>query len=244
MPPIDVKIPTNRKAAGKADAPNEPFKRVIASCTRAMSRHPELEISFAADKPSLTRGPDGAKARLPEPPRKPSPREAAILRGLADSMALRLACHDESVHRKFAPQNQAARSLFDAVEQARVEAIGARRMEGVASNLTAMLDDRFHRSPHAEATDRSEAPLEDAVAMMVRERLTGLAPPPGAKRIVDLWRPVIESKAGGALDRLDGALLDQRAFARSVHKLLASLDMASDSDADSQDEDGEADEDS
>ena len=243
MPPIDVK-PTNRKPAGKAEAANEPFKRAIASCARAMSRHPELEIAFAADKPSLITGPDGSKARLPEPPRKPNPREAAILRGLADSMSLRLACHDEAVHRKFAPNNQAARALFDAVEQARVEAIGARRMEGVASNLTAMLDDRFHRSPHAEATDRSEAPLEDAVAMMVRERLTGLSPPPGAKRIVDLWRPLIEGKAGGALDKLDAALLDQRAFARSVHKLLASLDMASDSDADSEDEDGEADEDS
>jgi len=243
MPPIDVK-PTNRKPPSKSEAANEPFKRAIASCARAMSRHPELEIAFAADKPSLITGPDGSKARLPEPPRKPNPREAAILRGLADSMALRLACHDEGVHRKFAPNNQAARALFDAVEQARVEAIGARRMEGVASNLTAMLDDRFHRSPHAEATDRNEAPLEDAVAMMVRERLTGLGPPPGARRIVDLWRPVIESKARGALDRLDSTLLDQRAFARSVHKLLASLDMASDSDADSEDEEGEADEDS
>jgi len=240
MPPVDVK-PTNRKPAGKTEAANEPFKRAIASCARAMSRHPELEIAFAADKPSLTTGPDGSKARLPEPPRKPNLREAAILRGLADSMALRLACHDERVHRKFAPQNQAARSLFDAVEQARVEAIGARRMEGVASNLTAMLDDRFHRSPHTEATDRNEAPLEDAVAMIVRERLTGLAPPPGAKRIVDLWRTVVESKAGSALDKLDAALLDQRAFARSVHKLLASLDMASDSDADSEDEEGESD---
>src|SRR5471030_328279 len=189
MPPVDIKAPTNRKPAGKADAPNEPFKRAIASCTRAMSRRPELEISFAADKPALTSGVDGAKARLPEPPRKPNPREAAILRGLADSMALRLACHDEAVHRKFAPQNQAARSLFDAVEQARVEAIGSRRMEGVAANLTAMLDDRFHRSPHAEAADRAEAPLEDAVAMLVRERLTGLQPPAAAQRIVDLWRP-------------------------------------------------------
>ena len=96
-----------------------------------MSRHPELEVAFSADKPALVGGPDGAKARLPEPPRKPNPREAAILRGLADSMALRLACHNEAVHRRHAPQNPAARALFDAVEQARVEAIGARRMEGV-----------------------------------------------------------------------------------------------------------------
>src|SRR5271166_570818 len=140
MSTVDVK-PTNRKPVTKADAPNEPFKRSLASCTRALARHPELEIAYSTDKPALITGPEGAKARLPEPPRKPNLREAAIIRGLADSLALRLACHNDAIHRRHAPQNAAARSLFDAVEQARVEAIGARRMEGVASNLTAMLDD-------------------------------------------------------------------------------------------------------
>jgi cobaltochelatase CobT len=231
MATVDVK-PSNRKPLGKAEAPSEPFKRALASCTRAMARHPELEIAFTADKPALVSGPEGARARLPEPPRKPNPREAAILRGLADSMALRLACHSEAIHRRNAPLNPAARALFDAVEQARVEAIGARRMEGVASNITAMLDDRYHRSAFAEARDRDEAPLEDAVAMLVRERLTGLKPPAGASRFVELWRPYVESKAGAELDKLDGAILDQRAFAKSVHRLLASLDMASESEAD------------
>ena len=241
MSTVDVK-PTNRKPGAKPEAVNEPFKRALASCTRAMSRHPELEITFAADKPALVAGPDGAKARLPEPPRKPNPREAAILRGLADSMALRLACHSDAIHRRHSPQNPAARALFDSVEQARVEAIGSRRMEGVASNLTAMLDDRYHRSPAAEARDRDEAPLEDAVAMMVRERLTGLKPPGGAQRLVDLWRPYVEAKAGAELDKLDGAMLDQRAFAKSVHRLLASLDMASESEADSDEKEDSSDE--
>jgi cobaltochelatase CobT len=241
MATVDVK-PSNRKPAGKAEAPNEPFKRAVASCTRAMARHPELEIAFAADKPALVSGPEGARARLPEPPRKPNPREAAILRGLADSMALRLACHNDAIHRRFAPINPAARTLFDAVEQARVESIGARRMEGVASNLTAMLDDRYHRSPFAEARDRDEAPLEDAVAMLVRERLTGLKPPSGASRLVELWRPVVEAKAGAELDKLGGAILDQRAFAKSVHRLLASLDMASESEADADESEEASDE--
>src|SRR3984957_19365768 len=243
MPPPDLRTSSNRKPPGKVEVGNEPFKRAVASCTRALARRPELEVTFAADKPTLLTGPEGAKARLPDPSRKPSPREAAILRGLADSMALRLACHDEAVHRRFAPQNQAARGLFDAVEQARVEAIGARRMEGVAANLTAMLDDRFHRGPYAEVTDRADAPLDEAVVMMVRERLTGLQPPAAAQRIVDLWRPFIEEKAGGELNRLDATILDQRAFARSIHKLLASLDMASDSQADADEEAGESGED-
>ncbi len=242
MATADVK-PTNRKPPAKADAPNEPFKRALASCTRAMARRPDLEIAFAPEKPSLVSGPDGARARLPDPPRKPSAREAAILRGLADSMALRLACHNDAIHRRNAPHNPAARALFDAAEQARVEAIGARRMEGVAANLTAMLDDRYHRSPHADARERADAPLEEAVAMLVRERLTGLAPPSGAARLVELWRPVIEGKAGAELDKLGGAIGDQRAFARSLHRLLASLDLPNDSEADADEDEESSDDD-
>jgi cobaltochelatase CobT len=238
MSTVDVK-PTNRKPAGKAESPNEPFKQALASCTRALARQPDLEVVFSADKPSLIASPEGAKARLSEPPRKPNPREAAIVRGLADSFALRLACHSDALHRRLAPQSPAARALFDAVEQARVEAIGSRRMEGVASNITAMLDDRYHRSPFAEARTREEAPLEDAVAMLARQRMTGLELPQGAARFVELWRPFIEEKAGADLDRLSDALLDQRAYARLVRKVLSSLGLAGESDSDAEESDDE-----
>src|SRR5208283_5858617 len=111
MPAIDVK-PTNRKPGAKPEAASEPFKRAVASCTRALARRPELEVTFSADKPGLVTGPEGAKARLPEPPRKANPREAAILRGVADSFALRLACHSDAVHRRHAPQSPPSRALL------------------------------------------------------------------------------------------------------------------------------------
>jgi cobaltochelatase CobT len=150
-------------------------------------------------------------------------------------MALKLACHDPAVHRRLAPQGPEARSLFDSVEQARVEAIGAKRMEGVASNLTAMLQDRYHRgAKYEDITERADAPLEDAVALMVRERLTGESPPPAAKKLVDLWRAEIEAKAGSELDRLDGKIDDQRAFARIMRDVLAHLDMAEAADFESE----------
>ena len=113
------------------EAPTEPFKRAVAGCMRAIARKPELEVSFAAERPGLA----GGKARLPEPPRKLTPQDAAIVRGHADSIALQLACHDPAVHRRLMPGGQQARAVFEAVEQARVEAIGARRMQGVAQNL-------------------------------------------------------------------------------------------------------------
>ncbi len=216
---------SNRKPPSKNEAPQEPFKRAVAGCMRAMSGVRELEVTYAAERPSLIGAGESAKARLPEPARKLTVAEAAIVRGHADSLALKLACHDANVHRRLTPQSQAARAIFDAVEQSRVESIGSRRMAGVSSNLTAMLEDRYHRGTYAEVSDRADAPLEDAVAMMVRERLTGLAPPQAAQKIVDLWRPIIEDRAGDELDRLSDSIEDQRAFGRAVHKLLHSLDM-------------------
>jgi cobaltochelatase CobT len=155
-------------------------------------------------------------------------------------MALRLACHDARTHKKLLPQQQNARAVFEAVEQARVEAIGSRRMEGVSSNLSAMLEDRYHRGTYAEFTDRADAPMEDAVALMVRERLTGLAPPKSAQKIVDLWRPIIESRAGEELGKLDASIENQLAFGRAIQKMLANLDLIDEAAID-QNETGEED---
>jgi len=221
------------------ESPTEPFKRAVTGCLRALARKPELEVGFAAERPGLV----GGKVRLPEPPRKLSKAEAAIVRGHADAVALRLACHDTAVHRRLQPAGQQARAVFEAVEQARVEAIGARRMNGVAQNLTAMLDDRIHRSKFDEITERSEAPIEEALSLLVRERLTGMAPPAAAKRLVDLWRPLIEDRAGQDLDRLDALIDDQRQFGDAVHDLLDALEMGDDRSSESDEEEEEGDED-
>ena len=232
---------SNRRPGQPAPAPNEPFKQAVATALRAMAQTREMEVTFAPDKPALVGHGEGARARLPEPPRKMGPQEAAVLRGHADAMALKLALHNASVHRKMAPSNEAGRAIFDAVEQARIEAIGAKRMLGVASNLTAKLEDHYHRGDYDEITDKADAPLEDAVAMLVRERLTGLKPPKPAEKIVDLWRDFIEKQAGKDLDKLAGTLENQQGFAKAVQQLLQSLDMAESSQFNDQDDDDNTD---
>jgi cobaltochelatase CobT len=218
------------------EAPNEPFKRAVTGCLRAIARKSDIEVAFAAERPGVA----GNKARLPEPPRKLNENDAAIVRGHADALALRLACHDRLVHRKLMPGGQQARAAFEAVEQARVEAIGAKRMMGVARNLNAMLDDKFHRGRYDEITDRADAPIEDALAMIVRERLTGATPPPAARRIVELWQPWIEQRAGRDLDRLGKLIENQRRFGDVVHDLLDALDMGDERSSQEEDEDSEA----
>src|SRR5947209_1632669 len=215
---------SNKSKPSSQHSPADPFNRTVVGCLRAIARQPELEVGFAAERPGMV----GGKARLPEPPRKLSAADVAIVRGHADSIALKLACHDPKVHRKLVPGGQQARAVFEAVEQARVEAIGARRMTGVANNLAAMLDDRFHRGKLDDVSDRADAPIEEALALIVRERLTGMSPPTAAAKLVDLWRPLIENRAGRELDRLERLIENQARFGDVVHDLLDSLDMGED----------------
>jgi cobaltochelatase CobT len=228
-------------AASRRDSPTEPFKLAVAGCMRAIAGDPQLEVAFSADRSSLA----GHKAHLPEPARRLSQTDVAITRGLGDAIALRIACHNARIHRRLAPEGEQARSIYDAVETARCEAIGARRMDGVRSNLSAMLEDKFGRAEFQDIGERADAPMAEAVALMVRERLTGEMPPNSARPIVDLWRDLIEDKAGADLDRLADSLDDQQRYGEAVRDILVSLDMAdelgpqSDSDEDEEGDDGE-----
>src|SRR5436305_3171260 len=105
---------SNKSKPSSKDSPADPFKRAVVGCLRAIARQPELEVSFAAERPGMA----GGKARLPEPPRKLTAADVAIVRGHADSIALRMACHDNAIHRRLLPGGQQARAVFEAVEQA------------------------------------------------------------------------------------------------------------------------------
>ncbi len=158
---------------------------------RAIAADGELEVTFANDKPALS----GNRARLPEFSKKPSAQEIAITRGLGDSMALRKACHDARVHNHLAPEGQKARAIYDAVEQARCEAIGSKAMLGVAENISVMLEDKYAKAKFADIRDKADAPLEEALAMVVREKLTASPWPPSAQNVVNLWRDFINERS-------------------------------------------------
>jgi cobaltochelatase CobT len=208
--------------AGEKEGPAGPFKRALALTMKTVALDPELQVTFGAEQPGLV----GHRARLPQLSRDLNRPEVAITRGLADSMSLRLANHRDDIHARYRPEGKAARAVFEAVEQARVEAIGANAMQGMRSNLTAMLSDRYQRRATQNTTDRKDAPLEEAVALIVRERLTGERPPRNAATLVELWRPWVEDKASGQLDSLVGRIADQVAFSRLSREIIAALDMA------------------
>jgi cobaltochelatase CobT len=210
--------------ATKPESPTEPFKRALAHAARSLAETPDLEVVFSGDGPSLV----GNRATLPHPPRDLSEREASRMRGMADQMALRLAHHDGATHARLRPVDPAGAAAFEAIEQARIEAIGSNALGGVRANLTVLLEGQVERKGLARMVDRTAVPLPDVLALLVRERLTGDAPPAGARAMVELVRAEIEQKAGGDLDRLTAAMDDQNAFARIARTILSDLDLGDD----------------
>ncbi|MFL6690331.1 MAG: cobaltochelatase subunit CobT [Alphaproteobacteria bacterium] len=210
----------------------EPFKRAIGAAVRAIAGEPDLEVTFSAEPPALK----GKKARLPLPSRNLPPSEIAVVRGFGDAYALKLAYHDEKIHLRLRPQSADAANVFENSEQARVEAIGALAMKGIADNLAANLDARYNARGLAKVTDRADAPLADAVGLIVREKLTGEKPPDSARQVVELWRPWIEERAGPDLLKLATAMRDQRTFARLTRTILRDLDLADETGEDTETE--------
>ena len=211
--------------------PNKPdqtlaFKSAMGATVRAIGGKPDLEVTFTADRPLLT----SDRARLANLPRLPTKRDIAVARGQGDAMAMRLASHDPDTHRKRSPMDPQARAAFDALEQARVESLGCIRMPGMGGNIHEMLEDRLFRANFAEVDDKDDAPLAEALGLILREKLAGVEIPPSGHALVDLWRKEIEDKAGSSLDTLLGAYENQEEFSKAARKVLRDLNLMSESD--------------
>ena len=198
------------------------FRRALAGAARAIAKNPDIDVVFASE----TASPAGRAARVPSPGPGLEPKLVAEARGAADSAALRLRHHDARLHSSLAPADPEARAVFDALETARVEALGARALGGVRANLAELAEARVRSDAIVRARSSEEVPLSTAIGLIARERLTGDAPPRAATAGLKLVEPWIEEKAAADLDALALTLDDQAAFARLSRQLLEDLDLA------------------
>jgi len=201
------------------DNPADPFKKALVEATRTLADDPELAISFSADPPGMS----AEAMRLPQVTRRMTRDEVLLARGTADGFALRRRHHDAATHARFQPQGQMARDLYEAMEAARCEALGARLMPGTAVNTEARIAHEAERKGYAQIRSQAEAPLAVAAGYLIRELATGRPLPRGAREVADLWRPFVEDQAGDTLGGLDAALADQASFARLARRIIQDL---------------------
>ncbi|UOA31401.1 Aerobic cobaltochelatase subunit CobT [Sulfitobacter sp. DSM 110093] len=221
----------------KSDNPADAFKKALAEATKVMADDTELNVSYSVDPSGLS----GDAMRLPQVSRRMTREEVLLARGTADALALNRRYHDDATHARYAPQGDMARELYEAMETARCEAMGARDMPGTAGNIDVKIKHDALRKGYDQAKQASDVPLSVAAGYMVRHLATGRPLPAGAENAMELWRGFIEDQAGGTLEGLDGSLADQADFARLARKMISDLgygDQLGD-DPDSQDDEQE-----
>ena len=203
-----------------AESPIERFRRTTGAAIRAIAGRDDITASFTPSGQGLV----GTEARLPLPARDLPPEDAATVRGEADAIALRLRYHDDKLHRNRRPGAEMAREIFDYVEQTRCEALGMRRMAGVAVNLDAALEEHYRNRGYARAATQDDVPLSEVLRVLARQAITGVEPPPAAKAMIDLWRPSLDARVLRDLSGLRARIEDQQGFAEAVRDMLAHLD--------------------
>ncbi|MHA3976603.1 cobaltochelatase subunit CobT [Halovulum sp. GXIMD14794] len=201
------------------DNPADPFKKALAEATKAMANDPELAVTYSVDPPGLTK--EGA--RLPQVTRRMTRDEVMLARGTADAFALRRRYHSDATHTRYAPQGPDATALYEAMETARCEAMGARAMPGTAGNIDAKIAEDCRRKGYASASKPEDASLADAAGYLLRQKATGRPLPKAAQTALDLWRDKLDAQAGETLARLGEVLDDQRAFSRTARQVIRDL---------------------
>ncbi len=219
------------------ETPLDKFKHALTGASRAIAREAEVEVAWSADAPSAS----GKNFRVPLPGRDLPPEQVAEARGFADSFALKLRHHNVDLHSKNAPPEATARACYDEFERIRYEALGANNFGGIKANLESATELRVASDPIARAQSRDDVPLQTALGLMLREKLTGEAVPESAQRGVAMVREFIEERVGDDFDSLLSSLDDQEAFQSLSLDMLQQLDLTQPADApdDADNEDGD-----
>ena len=202
-----------------SDNPADPFKKALAEATKVMADDSELNVQYSVDPSGMS----ADQMRLPQVSRRMSKDEVLLARGTADALALHHRYHDAATHGRYRPEGQMARELFEAMETARCEAMGARDMPGTAGNIDHKIGAEARRMGYEGIKDRAQAPLPAAAGYMIRHLATGRPMPEGAENVMELWRPFMEERCGTTLEDLQERLSDPAAFARFARQLIDDL---------------------
>jgi len=208
---------------------DDTFLRSTAACLRAMAGGSQHDVRYTGAATVIT----PTEVRLPAPTRNNTFSGASQdgsetrIRGAADSAAVWIAHHNDKIHHKMAPQASLARSIFDSVERARVEAIGSRGMPGVASNIRQQIETKYTTqsiAPPGSDGEGDHTAIADVTGLLVREALTGEKPPANVAMTVDLWRPWIDNRAGDLIETLKTNTDNQETYAEIARRLIGALE--------------------
>lgn len=207
--------------------PIDDLKSATLAAVKAVAEDPEVTIEYVPRAQKLKEGYlSGKTIKLSHPSPNMDDDEIAKMRGDADRLALKLRHHNAKQFMQDAPSDMEAKQIFQALERARCESLGARQMRGVKKNIFDATEQNFVSKGYAEVDDKDNAPISEAVYVLARQHFSGQEIPPSAQNIVGLWQSWLELReTESAFMRLEENLEDQAAFAELAKSFIRQLNM-------------------
>ena len=138
----------------------------------------------------------------------------ASFRGAADALALRLRGSDAGLHARLAPADAAERTVFEMLEQFRVESLAGDELPGVRRNLQHRFDAWSLGFLRSRLTETRHGLLLYATAQACRARVTGQPLADETAERIETPRAALSAAVGPHLAALRSARGDQAAYAR------------------------------
>jgi len=199
--------------------PADPFKKALAEATKSLANEPELNVSYTIDPPGIS----DETIRLPQVSRNLTKEEVLLARGTADAYALKIRFHDEQTHKRYMPQGQVAKDLYEAMETVRVEALGAKVMPGTASNIDAKIEAECIKLGYDSVSNPADAPISAAASFLLRKLATNRKLPKAAQNLVDLRADLFGHDTNSTMKDLKENLTNQTEFSKLTRQVIEDL---------------------
>ena len=221
--------PTYQSQSDRNASRAETFKTATTAAVKALAGRPDVTVVFtpvANQKPGVT--PGSTDVRLPLPPQKLTKDQVVRLRGAADAAAMRLRHHDTGVHARRMPLGKDAVDAYNAMEQARVEILGAQQFSGVGQNLGSALEQRLAAEGYHMARDMAHIERGDALKVLVHGRLNALTLGATGKHVQNILRTQFGDKLDQNLDELAANITNQKKSADILRRLIEDMELEKD----------------
>lgn len=137
-------------------------KHPLESCVRVLADSPKAAVIFA-------QGGYAENTIVVE-----TTAESSLERGFADAAAFFTRYHTSETHTKFRPTTEAARLIFDRLEQTRTEMLGAQQFEGARQNMALVQAHRLQQAQKTTTENPSLAMAEGLCAQLLAGKQTPL----------------------------------------------------------------------
>ena len=197
---------------------NEPVKKALSETTRAISKKNDLTINFENEATKINQN----TIQLSRISNDNSRNDIIFARGEADSKALYIRYHDESIDQKYAPKGDIALNLFNEMEKARCESIGGSIYPGAAKNIENKIE-KESKKFFEKSEPNQKFPLQDSLRLLIKKKTLHYKLSKNSQKGLDMWEDFILNESKSNFSKILSSIDNQEEFAKLSRNIIKDL---------------------